>query len=128
MVDTKSTPEPLALRAALAIIKAVGNPALRDPAKNVTAGELAAIIQRELDMTVLGKAIDEALEEIEHSHGDMLTEPERSHPRGSGWARVYDRLCRARDLINSRAERPPAAPFPGGESVVVRFPSERCRP
>lgn len=34
-------------------------------------------------------------EEIEHWHSDLLTEDERNHPRGSGWARVYDRVCAA---------------------------------
>jgi hypothetical protein len=39
-------------------------------------------------------ALKETLAEIEYVHGDMLTAEERSHPRGSGWARVYDR-CQA---------------------------------
>ena len=37
-------------------------------------------------------ACEESASEIEYAHADMLTEDERSHPRGSGWARVYDRL------------------------------------
>ena len=38
-------------------------------------------------------ALQEAREEIEYWHADMLTEEERRHPRGSGWARVYDKVC-----------------------------------
>jgi hypothetical protein len=38
------------------------------------------------------KAIREAMAEIRYQHKDMLTAHERNHPRGSGWARVYDRL------------------------------------
>lgn len=34
----------------------------------------------------------EAIKEIEYWHADMLTEEERNHPRGNGWARVYDNL------------------------------------
>jgi len=37
-------------------------------------------------------AIEEAIEEITYWHEDMLSEEERMHPRGSGWARVYDKL------------------------------------
>jgi len=38
------------------------------------------------------EAIEEAIEEITYWHEDMLSEEERMHPRGSGWARVYDKL------------------------------------
>jgi hypothetical protein len=37
-------------------------------------------------------ALKEAREEITYWHADMLTPEERSHPRGSGWARVADRI------------------------------------
>jgi len=36
-------------------------------------------------------ALKEAIAEIEYAHADMLTAEEREHPRGSGWARVYDK-------------------------------------
>jgi hypothetical protein len=39
----------------------------------------------------LVEALQEALEEIEYWHSDMLTPEERSQPRGSGPARVYDK-------------------------------------
>jgi hypothetical protein len=55
------------------------------------------------DDTTILKAIEEAMREIEYSEGDMLTEHERNHPRGSGWARVYDKLAAARDLLRGRA-------------------------
>ena len=48
-------------------------------------------------------AIVEAMELIEYHDGDMRTEHERNHPRGSGWARVYDKLAAARDLLKARA-------------------------
>jgi hypothetical protein len=35
-------------------------------------------------------ALQEAVAEIEYWHADLLLEEERRHPRGSGWARVYD--------------------------------------
>ena len=38
------------------------------------------------------EACKEALGEIVYWHKDMLSEHERNHPRGSGWARVHDRL------------------------------------
>jgi hypothetical protein len=103
MTDTKPTHGPLALKAALAINNSTVNPALRHQASGVTAGKLAEIIQGEINSTVLGKAIDEAMAEIEYHDGDMLTEHERNHPRGSGWARVYDRLASARDLLKGRS-------------------------
>jgi hypothetical protein len=53
------------------------------------------------DETILA-AIVEAMEEIEYAEGDMLTEHEGNHPRGSGWARVYDKLAAARDLLKGR--------------------------
>jgi hypothetical protein len=98
-----STPGPLALSVALALIKALGNPALRHGANPITAGELAEIIQGEMNITVIRKAINEALAEIEYHHAYMLAEEERNHPRGSGWARVYDKLVSARDLLKGRA-------------------------
>jgi hypothetical protein len=39
-------------------------------------------------------ALQEVMQEIEYWHAEMLTPEERAHPRGSGWARVYDR-CQA---------------------------------
>jgi hypothetical protein len=36
-------------------------------------------------------ALQEAVAEIEHWHADMLSAEERNHPRGNGWARVYDK-------------------------------------
>jgi hypothetical protein len=103
MTDVKHASGPVALRAALAIIKTLGNPARWHRVKPVTAGELAAIIQGEINHTVLLKAVVEAMELIESHHGDMLTEHRRSHPHGSGWGRVHDKLCRARDLLKGRA-------------------------
>lgn len=41
---------------------------------------------------VMRGAAEEAIEEIIYWHEDMLSEEERMHPRGSGWARVYDKL------------------------------------
>jgi len=43
----------------------------------------------------LVEACKEALDEIVYWHKDMLSEDERNHPRGSGWARVYDKLTEA---------------------------------
>ncbi|HTU90416.1 MAG TPA: hypothetical protein VMF69_10105 [Gemmataceae bacterium] len=40
----------------------------------------------------LRAALQETRAEIEHWHSDMLTPEERQHPRGNGWACVYDRL------------------------------------
>jgi hypothetical protein len=34
-------------------------------------------------------ALEEAVAEIEYWHADLLSQDERRHPRGSGWARVY---------------------------------------
>jgi hypothetical protein len=56
-------------------------------------------------MTSLVETIEETMQEIEYCHADMLTEHERNHPRGSGWARVYDKLARARDLLSPQAGR-----------------------
>ncbi len=39
----------------------------------------------------LEAVLAETVTEIEYWHSDMLTEDERSHPRGSGWARVWDK-------------------------------------
>ena len=46
----------------------------------------------EVRVNRLVAACQEAMREIEYQHSDMLTQDERNHPRGSGWARVYDRL------------------------------------
>jgi len=43
-------------------------------------------------IALLRDACQEAMREIEYQHSDMLTQYERNHPRGSGWARVYDKL------------------------------------
>ena len=40
----------------------------------------------------LEKALVEAKTEIEYEHEEMLSPEEREHPRGSGWARVYDKI------------------------------------
>ena len=39
----------------------------------------------------MADALQEAQEEIAYWHPDMLDEDARAHPRGSGWARVYDK-------------------------------------
>jgi hypothetical protein len=44
-------------------------------------------------------AITETMEEIEYWHSDMLTDEARRHPRGSGWARVYDKLKAAMEEL-----------------------------
>jgi hypothetical protein len=36
-------------------------------------------------------ALQEAVAEIEYWHADLLTEDERRHSRGSGWARVHEK-------------------------------------
>jgi hypothetical protein len=41
--------------------------------------------------------LQEAVAEIKYQHTDMLSEEERRHPRGSGWARVYDKAMAAID-------------------------------
>jgi hypothetical protein len=33
----------------------------------------------------------------------MLTQHQRNHPCGSGWAQVYDKLAAARELLEARA-------------------------
>ena len=104
MTDTKSPPGPLALGAALAIIKALGSlQPLRHRADPVTAGELAEVIQGEMNVTVMRRAIEEAMAEIECCHGDMLTEEARGEQAASDWARVYDKLAAARDLLKGGA-------------------------
>jgi len=50
-------------------------------------------------------ALKQTLEEIEYQHGDMLSPEERSHPRGSGWARVYDKGTRALAQAKAGKER-----------------------
>jgi|SRR5271157_2754050 len=52
------------------------------------------------DMTIL-QAIKAAMAEIENHHADMLTEEERNRPGDSGWARVYDKLAAAREVVLS---------------------------
>jgi hypothetical protein len=54
------------------------------------------------DKTLL-KAIAGAMAEIEYSEHDKLTEHERNQPRGSAWARVYDKLAAVRDFLKDRA-------------------------
>jgi hypothetical protein len=51
-----------------------------------------------------GSVLRAHFQEIEYWHADMLTEHKRNHPRGSGWARVYDKLQAARDLILTTAK------------------------
>ena len=48
-------------------------------------------------------AIEETLEEISYWHSDTLTEQERRHPRGSGWARVWDKCQAAIANVTERA-------------------------
>jgi hypothetical protein len=52
---------------------------------------------------ILLSTIEEEMAETEHWHADMLTQHERNHPRGSGQARVYDKLAVARDLLKGSA-------------------------
>ncbi len=74
-----------------------------DPARRM--GELHAVIAALLErQTQILAAIEETMAEIEYWHADMLKEHERNHPRGSGWARVYDRLSAARNLLKGRAK------------------------
>ena len=51
--------------------------------------------QLEAENERLRDAAEEAKDEIEYCHKDMLAEVERGHPRGSGWARVWDKLSDA---------------------------------
>ncbi len=37
----------------------------------------------------------ETIEEIKYWHANMLSDKERNHPRGNGWARVFDKLNNA---------------------------------
>src|SRR5579875_1024795 len=93
MTDTKSPPGPLALGAALAIIKAFGR--LQPPhhrADPVTAGELAEVIQGAINATVLRGAIEEAMAVIASGGGRLAGGV-------SGSARAYDHLARARGLL-----------------------------
>jgi hypothetical protein len=73
-----------------------------DPARRMGElhGVIAALLERQ---TLILAVIEETMAEIEYDHADMLTEHERNHPRGSGWARVYDKLTAARDLLKGRA-------------------------
>jgi hypothetical protein len=103
MTDTNHSPSRASLNAALAILQITVNPLKHHDGRNVTAGHLAEIIDRETSMAFLVATIDETMEEIAHSHCDMLAEQERNHPRGSGWARVYDKLQSARGLLKGRA-------------------------
>jgi hypothetical protein len=73
-----------------------------DPARRM--GELQGVIDALLErQTLILAAIEETMAEIEYWHADMLTEHERNRPRGSGWARAYDKLSAARDLLKGRA-------------------------
>lgn len=54
--------------------------------------DLQEVAQLKAENEALREAGKEAMEEIVYQHGDMLTKEERGHPRGSGWARVYDKL------------------------------------
>ena len=103
MTDTRCTPGAVSLKAALAIINSTANPASPLGTAHVAARRLAEIIERETNVTRLLDAIDEAMAEIAYCHADRLAEDERNHPRGSGWARVYDKLAAARDLARGQA-------------------------
>ncbi len=48
-------------------------------------------LESQVDVKI-AEAIQETMKEIEYCHSDMLTKEERKHPRGNGWARVYDKL------------------------------------
>jgi hypothetical protein len=43
----------------------------------------------------LVEALREAKSEIEYAHANMLEPEERAHSRGSGWARVHDKISAA---------------------------------
>jgi len=58
-------------------------------------------------VAALVAAVKEVLAEIEYVHSDMLSAEERSHPRGSGWARVYDRCLSAIALATSPHKHEP---------------------
>ena len=53
---------------------------------------LAEIDRLQALVDELHSVLQEAAEEIEYWHSDMLSPEERAHPRGSGWARVYGRI------------------------------------
>lgn len=57
-------------------------------------------------INLLADALVEALAEIEYQHADMLTPEERAHPRGSGWARVYDKARAAIAETRAQGEAP----------------------
>lgn len=59
------------------------------PKQQAANSELIAAAPKLLD------ALIEALAEIRYCHADMLTPEERAHPRGSGWARVWDKAVAA---------------------------------
>jgi hypothetical protein len=103
MTATNRRPGTVPLRAALAILKTTATPLPHCEGGYVTAGHLAEIIERETNVTGLLEAVGEAMKEIDYHHRDMLTGEQRNHPRGSGWARVYDKLQAARDLAKGRA-------------------------
>jgi hypothetical protein len=102
MTDTNHTQGAVPLKAALAILKTTATPLTHREGGYVTAGRLAEIIERETNVTGLLEAVREAMKEIDYHHRDMLTGEERNHPRGSGWARVYDKLQSARHLATGR--------------------------
>lgn len=52
-------------------------------------------LKKAKQIEVAKKALAEVVEEIVYQHENLLSEEERNHPRGSGWARVYDSCCQA---------------------------------
>ena len=82
--DGRSTYEEMA--ADTATIKA-----LRADIERMHTHHSACIEQRDR----MREALEEAKSEIEYAHADMLTVEERNHPRGSGWARVHDKIVAA---------------------------------
>ena len=64
------------------------------------------------------EALQEAISEVEYQHSEMLTAEERAHPRGSGWARVYDKakaaLAKALSGTLSESRKPIVIEVRGG--------------
>ena len=64
---------------------------LADKESRIDRSDSSVNVEAEVDVKI-AKVIRETMEEIKYWHSDLLTEEERNHPRGSGWARVYDKL------------------------------------
>jgi hypothetical protein len=59
MTDTKRTPGPVAIKAALTIFNSTVNPAQRHEASHVTTSHFAEIIEQETNVTELRRALEE---------------------------------------------------------------------